>query len=213
MKTIGDLLKKRREQLNISLEDAEKELRIRKKYLRFLEENNFNQLPSTSYIKGFIRNYSRFLGLDEEKVLAFFRRQFEEDKKPEIIPKGLTAFLNEPVIKITPQRSLIIGVSIIVIIFFAYLLVQLRVLISPPPIELFAPSEDKVVNSSTLIVKGKTLPDAKILVNGREINLDKNGNFHYNLELQEGVNSLTIEAIGSNNKKTTLTRNIRYKRG
>lgn len=121
MKTIGQLLKKRREQLGIFLEDAEIDLRIRKKYLEGLEEDNFDLFPSANYIKGFLRSYCRFLGLDEEKVLAIFRRQFNAEEKRGIIPPGISEPLDRPWFRITPQRAALAAVFIIVAVLFFYL--------------------------------------------------------------------------------------------
>lgn len=126
MKTIGNLLKKRREQLGLSLEEAEENLRIRRKYLAGLEEDNFDRFPSTIYIKGFLRNYCRFLELDEEKVLAIFRRQFNAEERRRIIPLGIAKPLDEPWFKITPQRAAVTAALIIIAVLFFYLVSQVR---------------------------------------------------------------------------------------
>lgn len=121
MKTIGGLLKKRRDELGLSLESAETDLRIRKKYLQSLEEDNFDVFPSVNYVKGFLRNYCRFLGLDEEKVLAIFRRQFNFEERRRIIPPGISKPLDGSWFKITPQRAAVAAAFIIVAILFFYL--------------------------------------------------------------------------------------------
>jgi cytoskeletal protein RodZ len=126
MKTIGELLKRRREQLNLSIDEVEKELRIRKKYLQALENNSINSLPAASYSKGFVRNYSRYLGLDEDKVLAIFRRQFDLEKNQKIVPSGVSKPLNQHFIKITPQIAAIIAGAVLLLGFFLYLYFQLR---------------------------------------------------------------------------------------
>ena len=68
MKDIGNFLKERREARGISLIEAEKDLKIRKKYLQALEEGNIDAIPGKTYLIGYLRNYSKYLGVDEENV-------------------------------------------------------------------------------------------------------------------------------------------------
>jgi len=68
MKDIGNFLRERREARGISLIEVEKDLKIRKKYLQALEEGNIDVIPGKTYIIGYLRNYSKYLGIDEENV-------------------------------------------------------------------------------------------------------------------------------------------------
>ncbi|GAG58836.1 unnamed protein product, partial [marine sediment metagenome] len=68
MKDIGNFLKERREARGISLIEVEKDLKIRKKYLQALEEGNLDVIPGKTYIIGYLKNYSKYLGIDEENV-------------------------------------------------------------------------------------------------------------------------------------------------
>lgn len=67
---IGALLKQRREQRGVSLEDAAQHTRIRKTHLESLESNQFSDLPGQVYVTGFIRVYANYLGLDSDPLLA-----------------------------------------------------------------------------------------------------------------------------------------------
>lgn len=126
MKTIGELLHKRRKQIGKSLDDAEGELKIRKKYLRALERDNFEALPGESYARGFVRNYSKYLGLDEEKVLAVFRRQYMKKTKQAVVPEGIVNPLNKTWFKITPQRAAVISAILVAGGVFLFLFWQYR---------------------------------------------------------------------------------------
>ena len=68
MKDIGNFLRERREARGISLIEAEKDSKIRKKYLQALEEGNIDAIPGKTYLIGYLRNYSKYLGIDEENV-------------------------------------------------------------------------------------------------------------------------------------------------
>ena len=66
---IGRILQEARETAKISLEDAEASLRIKKEYLIALENGNFNLLPGTTYVSGFLKSYTQYLGLNINQSL------------------------------------------------------------------------------------------------------------------------------------------------
>ena len=68
MKDIGNFLRERREAKGISLTEVEKDLKIRKKYLQNLEEGNIDIIPGKTYLVGYLRNYGKYLGIDEENI-------------------------------------------------------------------------------------------------------------------------------------------------
>ena len=68
MKDIGNFLRERREARGISLIEVEKDLKIRKKYLQALEEGNIDAIPGKTYLVGYLRNYSKYLGIDDENI-------------------------------------------------------------------------------------------------------------------------------------------------
>ncbi|MCS7172673.1 MAG: DUF4115 domain-containing protein [Armatimonadetes bacterium] len=66
---IGELLRRRREALGLSLDQVHAELRIPVRYLLALEEDRFDLFPAPHYARGFLRSYATFLGLDPEPLL------------------------------------------------------------------------------------------------------------------------------------------------
>lgn len=73
MPHVGELLRQEREKKGLSLKDAEKALNIRTAYLKAIEEGRFDAIPGEVYVKGFIRNYGNFLGLDGSQLVAQYR--------------------------------------------------------------------------------------------------------------------------------------------
>jgi cytoskeletal protein RodZ len=69
MKEIGERLGEARERLGLTLEEAERSTRIRAHHLLALEEGRLDSLPSPVHARGFLKNYSEFLGLDSESIL------------------------------------------------------------------------------------------------------------------------------------------------
>src|ERR1700686_4388209 len=68
--SFGQKLKLEREKRNVTLEQISVSTKIGIRMLRALEEDQFNQLPGGIFNKGFVRAYSRVLGLDEEQTVA-----------------------------------------------------------------------------------------------------------------------------------------------
>ena len=65
---LGEWLRQRREELGISLEQAEVETRIRRRYLEALETEELDSLPDPFVGRGFLRNYAAYLGLNPDEV-------------------------------------------------------------------------------------------------------------------------------------------------
>lgn len=77
MGELGSLLARAREARGLTLEDAERDTRISRRYLQALEAEQFEVIPAPVYARGFLRSYSQYLGLDPAEALAMFPR--EED--------------------------------------------------------------------------------------------------------------------------------------
>jgi cytoskeletal protein RodZ len=77
MSELGTWLIRAREARGLTLEDAERDTRISRRYLQALEAEQFEVIPAPVYARGFLRSYSQYLGLDPQQVLALFPR--EED--------------------------------------------------------------------------------------------------------------------------------------
>ena len=69
-KTIGEILRAAREEKKLTIEQVNRETRISVQTLRSLERDDFGAFPSETYLKGFLRNYADFLGLDGNTLWA-----------------------------------------------------------------------------------------------------------------------------------------------
>ncbi|MCA9613799.1 MAG: helix-turn-helix domain-containing protein, partial [Myxococcales bacterium] len=66
---VGDYLRRERELRAVSLEEIAQTTRIPLKVLRDLENDRHEQLPGDVFVRGFLRSYSRALGLDDTQVV------------------------------------------------------------------------------------------------------------------------------------------------
>jgi len=74
---IGQALKDARRRIGMDVAEAEEQTKIRAKYLRALEAEDWEVLPAPAYVRGFLRTYGALLGLDGEMLADEFRRRHE----------------------------------------------------------------------------------------------------------------------------------------
>ncbi len=203
MLTIGEILQKKRLEKGLKLNDIEKKIKVREKYLQAIEKNDWNFFSSKVYIVGVLRQYARLLGLSEEKVLAIFRRDYEKKEDIRFKRRVASGYL-------TPEtkRVISIGLAIFFIFIFIYFGFQLKNYFSPPKLILLAPKTENFKGEDKIKIVGKTEKDTMVTIFGERIYQNQEGIFEYQLPLYPGKNELVIELIGANGKKTTFRKNF-----
>jgi cytoskeleton protein RodZ len=99
MAELGEILRQAREAKGLSLAQVEEATKIRSAYLQALEEGEYDLLPAAVYVKGFLKNYAQYLGMDPQEVLSLYQE-----------PGGVTAatsvprLLDEPLEPVTLRR-------------------------------------------------------------------------------------------------------------
>jgi len=73
---IGETFKQARKERGLSLEEIAEKTKIRRRYLEAIEEENFRLLPGRVYVKGFLRSYAKFLGLNPEPLVALYEERY-----------------------------------------------------------------------------------------------------------------------------------------
>src|SRR4051794_2060086 len=87
MPGIGDRLREARMRQKVDIADVEVATKIRAKYLRALENEEFGLLPGPTYVKTFLRTYADYLGLDSQLLVEEYRVQHEpRDEGPYMAP-------------------------------------------------------------------------------------------------------------------------------
>jgi cytoskeleton protein RodZ len=89
MPTIGETLREARMRQGLDVADVEAATKIRAKYLRALENEEFGMLPGPTFVKTFIRTYAEQLGLDPQRLLDAYRHDYESgDELEQLQPLG-----------------------------------------------------------------------------------------------------------------------------
>ncbi|HUK95278.1 MAG TPA: RodZ domain-containing protein [Gaiellaceae bacterium] len=83
---IGNSLREARYRQQLELSEVEQATKIRARYLQALEEETFDALPAQAYVKGFLRNYAEYLGLDGQLYVDEYNSRYavgeEEPREP-----------------------------------------------------------------------------------------------------------------------------------
>ncbi len=193
-----------RERKGVDLYRAERDTKIRARYLGALERGDYKDLPGAVYTKGFLRNYALYLGLDPDDVLLQWRRErgVAKDEPPPIVaPKAIAA----PRKGLTFSPSLVVAalLTVAIVAFGAYLGVQILRFAKPPTIAVTQPATavvDVPGSTTSYTLTGTTQPGAtvSILTPGHDpflVTATSDGAWAYDVDLRRGRNQFDVSAL------------------
>lgn len=203
----GQLLYEERLKKGLTLDEVARAIKIKVGFLIAIEKGDYQKLPKGAYAHGFIRNYAEFLGLSNSKILALFRREFDEEKDFNVLPKGLPKSPNSSFSYLKVRSA-----GIFIILFFlsllGYILFQYRYAILNPPLEVSVPSEMAVISSSVIEVFGRTESNTTVFINGVPAFLDQNGVFKKSIDIFPGKTTIEIRAVNRFGRETVIKRHV-----
>src|SRR3712207_6796732 len=86
MPEIGDQLRETRLRSRIDIAEVEAATKIRAKYLRALENEEWDLLPGPTFVKTFLRTYAEYLGLDARLLVEEYRQRYERPSSVDLAP-------------------------------------------------------------------------------------------------------------------------------
>jgi len=210
--TLGEQLKNLRSEGRVSLNEVSRETKIPVKYIEMIEEGRYNELPPDVYVKGFLKAYAEFLGVDSNKTISMYQREKDIEtnlngggKKPSSFAKKTkpSRFV------ITPRIIVATLIAIVVIGGFSYLYSQVGRFAAVPRLVITSPAIDETVSGNSISISGFTDEDAKLTINSQPILVSDKGEFKEDILLQSGVNAITVSAMNRFNKTISKTVNIK----
>jgi cytoskeletal protein RodZ len=208
-----------RERKGVDLYRAERETKIRARYLAALERGDYKELPGAVYTKGFLRNYALYLGLDPDDVLLQWRRErgvVREAHPVIVVPKPIVA----PRKGLTFSPAVVVAaiMTVAVFAFGAYLVVQIQRYVEPPTIALTQPRQAVVeVEESTTsyVFRGTSIAGATVSISSPSweqpllITADAGGKWTAEIDLRRGRNQFDISATDpATQKKSEETKRV-----
>lgn len=203
MLTVGELFKSQREAKGLTLRAAAAATKIRINSLTAVEAGDWQTFPSKTYAVGVIKAYGRFLGINQEKLQAVFRREYEKQEEAQFGAGFKKRYA-------PPGRGLFqILVFFLVLIFISYFAYQLVLYFTPPSITIISPQTTVFRREDKITLVGKTAGESIIMVNGERVYQKKDNTFSATIPLAAQENKVVIEVTGGNGKKTVLKKTFK----
>ena len=216
---LPDRLTAARERKGVDLVRAERDTKIRIRYLSALESGDYRDLPGAVYTKGFLRNYAIYLGLDPDDVLRQWRRERGDQIGPEpvIVPPRP---LEEPSRPLNFSPSVVVAALLTagVVLFFIYLSAQLLRYSRPPEIAVTSPAVAvfEVTESTTKYrLAGTSTAGATVEIARAgqpqpiRVTVLNDGSWSQEVDLRRGQNRFDIRAVNPETDKVSeVTRQI-----
>ncbi len=183
---------------------AERDTKIRARYLAALERGDYRELPGAVYTKGFLRNYALYLGLDPDDVLLQWRRERGDPREPQAViavPRPITA--PRPGLTFSPSLVVFALLLVAVVAFAAYLGVQLLRFAKPPTIVVTQPATavvevDETATEYTLRGESSEGATVSIATPGRDpytVSANADGIWSATVDLRRGRNQFEISSV------------------
>jgi cytoskeletal protein RodZ len=193
-----------RERKGVDLYRAERDTKIRARYLGALERGDYKELPGAVYTKGFLRNYALYLGLDPDEVLLQWRRERGDGKEQPpaiVVPRPIAA--RRQGLTFSPGIVVVALLTVVIVAFGAYLGVQVLRFNKPPTIAVTQPATaviDVDDSATTYTLQGVTLPGATVSIAtpGRDpyqVTATSDGKWAAPVELRRGRNQFDVNAV------------------
>ena len=202
---VGETLQTARERKGVDLYRAERDTKIRLRYLSALEDGDYDELPAPVYVKGFLRNYAIYLGLDPEEVLDRWHDEMEmlrtatrvavaPPPMPMVEPGGRR-------LTITPGMFVAGLVALVILAFVGFIGLQLlRFVQAPTPVVLTFPDNVfSTIDAQSIVLEGTSGRGAIVTIRGSgdavyTTGADDEGSWSREVNLARGTNSFKITA-------------------
>jgi hypothetical protein len=201
---VGETLQAARERKGVDLYRAERDTKIRLRYLSALEDSDYDELPAPVYVKGFLRNYAIYLGLDPDEVLDRWHDEMEQMRtatRVAVAPPPMP--IVEPGgrrVTITPGMFVAGLIVMVIVAFFGYVAIQFLRFAEETPVALTYPANVfSEIEADSIVVEGTTSAQALITIRGSgdalyNATADENGDWSKELILARGRNDFTLTA-------------------
>ncbi len=222
--SVAALLKQAREESGLSRPAVAVRSKIPERYIAMFEDDvQGHNMPEDVYAKIYLKAYGKFLGFDANTLVDLYKKERarvapaapQERRAPARTSSSSGSTRRHPTksiptsqMVVTPKiiQSALLGLAVVG--FAAYFGIQVKKLIAPPDIALVSPQDGLVTEDRSLIVEGRTDSEVLLHINGKQVSPDADGKFKDTLDLQEGLNIITVTGAKKHSKEMSVTRRI-----
>lgn len=209
--SFGKRLRGRREQAGMTAEQVARESKVALRYVRALEGEDWREFSAKVYAQGTMRRVAHVMKMGDADVwIAAVGREWEialgiGKEAVNVVPRAVARPRR---LMLTPRRLGAIAAIGIVGLLVLFMGVRLIEFTAAPGLVIDSPADKSGFVGSIVDVSGRTEKESSLTVNGREITLDGQGNFHEKIELPPGAVALHFLSRNRFGKTQTAVRNI-----
>lgn len=213
--TIGSLLRNKRTEKGLTIEHISEITKIRSEYLSALENSLYSTFPSEVYLKGFLKNYAKFLGISPDHALALYRRENiikVTKKKYHLVEK-----IKEKTAKITitPNKVIAVITGILLIALLIYLSTYFGAVLKKPvmtitlPLSITSEGEFSYTTSEDSVeIAGQLESNANVTINGQDVSPATVKSFTKTFPITGESSKFVIKATSPFGRETIITINV-----
>lgn len=211
---IGPDLIELRERSGWTRAEVSRQTKIPESIVRGWEEELWEDMDDPVYMERVFRSYVIALGGDE----PYFIGKYHEVLKERHLERKLQDLLPRPrrirLLDLTVGSRLLTFVAFLTFVSLlgGYVYLQARAISTPPPLALSEPEDGSRLVDPEVTIKGTTLPEASVTINGRTIIVQPDGNFSLTMNVPRGTTLLVVSARKRHGREALLTRRVVYER-
>ena len=205
--SFGAKLRALRRDRGLNYDQAAEATRLPRRIIEAFEHDAFSALPESVYARNFLKTYVRFLGGDE----AYFLDCFDEARgtcdfvDPLLLPRRK---VRRAWFLVTPRIFRYVGLGAVGFLILGYLGFEVKRIVTPPAIEIAVPYDGLATDEGMVEVAGRVFEEAEVYIDGEQILLNQDGTFVAQVDLERGLNLITVEAKKRYSRTSRVDRRV-----
>lgn len=211
---LGPDLIELRERSGLTFKEISHHTKLTESFICALENENWCEIGDSVYAERMLRLYVRCLGGKEKYFIEKYWKSMKQAqltrKGDECIPRATKLRMWD--LAVGSRLLALAGFFIFVLLLGGYVYREARAISAPPPMQLETPLEGARLEQPSVEVKGKTIPESMVSVNGREAVVQPDGIFRLTLDVPRGTTKIVISARKHHGEEAIETRHVVYDR-
>jgi cytoskeletal protein RodZ len=212
--SFGSDLRDLRELRGIAFDEACKTTKIDARILKAFEEDRLEELDDPIFVGRHLAAYVKYLGGYE----PYFRMRYESRlaacasarKTEDLLPRMRKIGFFD--LFAAPQFLAFLGILAFGLLLGGYVLWQAHAVGMSPPLTVDRPRDGEVLDTPRADIRGTTIAEATVTVNGRDAPVSSNGAFNIQLDVSRGTTAITIISRRRRGSETRIVRHVTYER-
>jgi len=212
--SVSELLRQGREDAGLAIRDVAARTKIPERYIAMFEDRSLlAEAQEDAYMKIYLKAYGKFLGFDTVSIVDLYRRERIQTPRSmmastEVERRHPTRAVASTEMVVTSRLIQNILLGLLGAGILGYLAYGAIAVVSPPKVTLLAPYDGMTTTDRSVLIEGRTEREATVMINGKLVNPDDSGKFRDTIDLQEGVNTISVAGTKKYSKPMTVTRRV-----